>query len=191
LALPLGLLLAAWFIAASLFEKGGGFTPYVPLLDPLDLGLLAALAAIAAAFALAQAPAGWRSRLLLGLAFVGLSGLAARIAHHWGGVAFEPQALTESAVLQALLSSLWTTLSIGLMINGTRACARERWFAGFALLALVGVKLLFVDLSHSGTLAWTGSLIGIALLVLAAAYFAPMPPKDARSPPESEKSARR
>ena len=47
---------------------------------------------------------------------------------------------------------------------------------GFGLLAIVGAKLLLVDAAHAGTAIWTGTLIGVALLVIAASYFAPRPP---------------
>jgi uncharacterized membrane protein len=47
------------------------------------------------------------------------------------------------------------------------------------LLGVVGGKLLLVDAAGAGTLAWTGTLLGVALLVLAAGYFAPLPPKAA------------
>ena len=65
------------------------------------------------------------------------------------------------------------------MIRATRQGSRQGWYGGFALLAVVGVKLLAVDLANAGTAMWTGSLIGVALLVLAASYFAPVPPKAA------------
>ena len=43
---------------------------------------------------------------------------------------------------------------------------------------MVGGKLLLFDAAGRGTLMWTGTLIGVAILVLAASYFAPLPPKD-------------
>jgi uncharacterized membrane protein len=113
------------------------------------------------------------------LGFVWISTLAARIAHHWGGVRFESHALFHSALLQGMLTLLWSALAIGLMIRATRQGSRQGWYGGFALLAVVGIKLLAVDLANAGTAMWTGSLIGVALLVLAASYFAPVPPKAA------------
>jgi uncharacterized membrane protein len=47
---------------------------------------------------------------------------------------------------------------------------------GMGLLGVGGAKLLLVDLANSGTITWTASLIGVALLLLAAGYFAPAPP---------------
>ena len=176
--LPLSLLLSAWFVWTNLDEPGGALGRYIPLVDPLDLGLVAVLLTLRHARRLAGEPMVWPRWLALALALIGLAGLAARLAHHWGGVPFETDALMRSALWQALLSLLWTTFAIALMIRAARTFQRESWFAGFGLLAFVGAKLLLVDLGHSDTGAWTASLIGIALLVLAAGYFAPAPPKE-------------
>lgn len=176
--LPMTLLLAAWFAWASFREPGGVYGVYLPLLDPFDLGLIVVLRAIRETGQLGAKTAAWTSKLMPPLVLAGVSGLAARLAHHWGGVPFAAGALLSSALMQALLSIFWTLLAIGLMIQAVKTRRRRRWFAGFALLAVVGVKLLFVDLAHSGSGTWTASLIGIALLVLAAGYFAPVPPSE-------------
>ena len=47
----------------------------------------------------------------------------------------------------------------------------------FTLLGIVGAKLLLFDATGRGTLTWAATLIGVALLVLAAGYFAPLPPE--------------
>lgn len=177
-ALPLALLLSAWFIGVGFVEPGGVFPLYLPPLDPLDLSLLAVLVSLVQARKLAPGTADWPGWLAFPLALGGLAGLGARLAHHWWDVPFLVHELLASGVVQALVSIFWTVLAIALMIHAARASRRERWFAGFGLLALVGAKLLFVDLGHSGTGTWTASLIGIALLVLAAGYFAPVPPRE-------------
>lgn len=183
--LPLAVAAAGWSLLANFSHAGGGTgLPYLPLFNPFDLTQLAVLVAISC----------WLSRMrddpvpgweLVGrftawpafLGFVWISTLAARIAHHWGGVPFTAHALFHSALLQGMLTLLWSALAIGLMIRATRQSSRQGWYGGFALLAVVGVKLLAVDLANAGTAMWTGSLIGVALLVLAASYFAPVPPK--------------
>ena len=156
--------------------------PYVPPLNPLEIVCIAAIAAIiwwaecvreqleftrVAAFAV-------RIGYLLG--FVLLNFVLARVAHHWFGVAYQEQALFRSALFQGLLSFAWTCLAIGLMIHASRELRRANWFVGFALLAIVGAKLLLVDAANAGTAIWTATLIGVALLVIAASYFAPRPP---------------
>ena len=55
----------------------------------------------------------------------------------------------------------------------------------FALLAVVGGKLLLFDASGRGTVTWTLTLIGVALLVLAASYFAPLPPRAEAMPEQA------
>jgi len=65
---------------------------------------------------------------------------------------FEPGPLFDSSLCQALVTLPWTLTAIATMILAARSAHRPRWFAGFGLLA-------------------------VALLVLAASYFASMPPK--------------
>lgn len=177
---PMAFLLAIWFIAMTFREPGGLQGHYIPFLNPLDLVLLLALWTIhkvgKAAWNITSR--GFSEGTLFMLSLIGLMGLAARMAHHLGGVPFASDALFNSDMGQATLSLLWSLLAITVMIFGSRTRDRTRWFAGFSLLAVVGIKLLFIDLIHSGTAIWSASLIAIALLVLTAAYFSPMPPKN-------------
>ena len=183
--MPLAMAAAGWSLWANFSHAGGGSgLPYVPFFNPFDLVQFAVLAAITRWLVqMRDDPLpGWDGvgRFTAWPAvpgFVWISTLAARIAHHWGGVAFESHALFHSALLQGMLTLLWSAVAIGLMIRATRQGRRQGWYGGFALLAVVGVKLLAVDLANAGTAMWTGSLIGVALLVLAASYFAPVPPK--------------
>jgi uncharacterized membrane protein len=114
---------------------------------------------------------------LAGLAFIWLSAMAMRVAHHWGGVPFSADALMASGLAQSMLSILWTAIALTLMISATRQVLRSRWFLGFALLGLVGAKFVLVDVVNKGTVTWTLSLIGVGLLILAASYFSPAPPR--------------
>ncbi|MBK7424277.1 MAG: DUF2339 domain-containing protein [Propionivibrio sp.] len=190
--LPLAITAASWSLWANYSQTGGGSgLPYLPLFNPFDLTQLAVLAAIHNWLGqMRDKPLpGWEIGEMAGrftawpavLGFVWISALAARSAHHWGGVPFTGHALFHSPLVQGLLTLLWSAVAIALMIRATRQGSRQGWFGGFALLAIVGVKLLAVDLANSGTVMWTGSLIGVALLVLAAGYFAPVPPKAAES----------
>jgi uncharacterized membrane protein len=76
-----------------------------------------------------------------------------------------------------LLTLFWTVTAIATMIHASRRGHRARWYGGIGLLGVVGAKLLLFDAAGRGTLEWTATLIGVALLVLAASYFAPLPPK--------------
>ena len=173
---PVALVLFAWLLTTNLTHAGNGSgLPYLPVLNVFDLTQLLVLFAL------------WRwarsegnSIVLPGVyaaAFLWISTEAARITHHWGGVPFTPEAMFHSSMLQASLSLLWTSIAMGLMIFASQRALRTLWFGGFGLLAVVGVKLMMVDLASKGTVMWTLSLIGIALLVIAASYFSPAPPK--------------
>jgi len=189
LAIPLGAVpptvgLVFWSVFACLNHAGGGSgLPYLPLLnffDLLQLTVFAALLRVAAVFGWSP----WLRPAVGALAFLWLSTLAGRIVHHWAEVPFTWHSLWASNAFQALLTLFWTVTAIATMIRATRTVARPTedrrtaWFAGMTLLAVVGGKLLLVDAAGSGTLAWTATLIGVAVLVLAAGYFAPLPPKD-------------
>lgn len=173
---PIVLLLSAWVIYGNLTHSGGGSgLPYLPVLNPFDLMQFLAMYAI------------WkwlrttRSTLLpalYGIAFLWISAEAARLTHHWGGIPFEKHSLLASSMLQAGLSMLWTAIAMSVMVYASYSKQRTLWFNGFALLAIVGIKLMMVDLSNKGTAVWTLSLIGIALLIIAASYFSPAPPKE-------------
>ncbi len=178
---PVLVLLGSAVVFSGHYSADWGM-PYVPPLNPLEIVCIAAIASIiwwaecareqleftrAAAFAI-------RIGYLLG--FVLLNFILARVAHHWFGVAYQEQALFRSALFQGLLSFVWTCLAIGLMIHASRELRRTNWFVGFALLAIVGAKLLLVDAANAGTAIWTATLIAVALLVIAASYFAPRPP---------------
>jgi uncharacterized membrane protein len=50
------------------------------------------------------------------------------------------------------------------------------WRAGVGVLAIVVAKLLFVDLSGTGTVGRIVAFIGVGLLMLLVGWIAPQPP---------------
>ncbi|KIQ12183.1 membrane protein [Pseudomonas simiae] len=191
-ALPLALLMLGWFWLANIFSDGTAKPlPYVPLLNPLDLGLLFALLGIYLWSRSAAPERGPRVELIAqGVAGISLfaffTALVMRTAHHWGGVPFHLDALLESMLVQAGLSIVWTLIALGLMIGGHLRHRREVWLIGAALIAVVVAKLFFVELSNRGGLARIVSFIGVGGLLLVVGYFAPLPPK--RVEPEGASS---
>jgi uncharacterized membrane protein len=181
--------LALVLLVASLTLSGqGSGLPYLPLLSAFDVVQLLALAALWHATRGSAWTRPWQ-QLWYGatasLAFLWLSTLPGRVAHAWFGVRFDWDALAADAGYQALLTLTWTALAIGVMIHASRRHRRTHWYAGFGLLCVVGAKLLAVDAADSGTLTWTLTLLGVAALVLAASYFAPLPPRDPPAPSAS------
>lgn len=175
---------AGWLVIACTQNSGDGSgLPYIPALNPFDLVALSVLYTCRqwtynvpddkAANSLQEMV---RLGCYLGT-FLWLTTLAARIAHYWGDVSFQFDVLMHSYMMHAILSLIWTATSISLMIFATQHSQRRVWFVGFSLLAFVGVKLLMIDLANKDAVMWTASLIAIALLVIAASYFSPAPPK--------------
>ncbi|MBI6567700.1 DUF2339 domain-containing protein [Pseudomonas synxantha] len=183
--LPLAVLMLGWFWLANMFSDGSAKPmPYVPLISPLDLGLLFALLGV---YLWSRSVALQRGAqvTLIAQAVVGASlfafftALVMRTAHHWSGVPFHLDALLESMRVQAGLSIVWTLIALGLMIGGHLRHRREVWLVGAVLIAVVVAKLFFVELSNRGGLARIVSFIGVGGLLLVVGYFAPLPPKRA------------
>ncbi|AZE76179.1 DUF2339 domain-containing protein [Pseudomonas synxantha] len=183
--LPLAVLMLVWFWLANMFSDGTAKPmPYVPLISPLDLGLLFALLGV---YLWSRSVASQRGPqvTLIAQAVVGASlfafftALVMRTAHHWSGVPFHLDALLESMRVQAGLSIIWTLIALGLMIGGHLRHRREVWLVGAVLIAVVVAKLFFVELSNRGGLARIVSFIGVGGLLLVVGYFAPLPPKRA------------
>jgi len=172
-----------WFWLANIFSDGTAKPlPYLPMLNPLDLGLLFALLGIYLWSRSAAPQRGPRvesiAQGVAGLSlFAFFTALVMRTAHHWGDVPFQWDALLESMLVQAGLSIVWTLIALGLMIGGHLRHRREVWLIGAALIAVVVAKLFFVELSNRGGLARIVSFIGVGGLLLVVGYFAPLPPK--------------
>lgn len=173
----------AWTLAANAVSDGSAAPlPYLPLLNPLDLGVAWALAA-AALWLKDEAAAPWlaakgRPLAAAGLAaaaFVWLNAMLIRAFHHLGGVPFHLNGWMESFAVQTGLTLLWTTTALGLMWGSARQAARLPWAVGAALLGAVVLKLVAVDLSGSGTVTRIVSFIGVGVLMLVIGYVAPWP----------------
>lgn len=197
-ALPLALLMLGWFWLANIASDGTAEPlPYLPLLNPLEIGLLFALFGVyvwsrsaVSSLAIRVDYAEHATQVVAGVSlFAFFTALVMRSAHHWGGVPYELDALLESMLVQAGLSIVWTLIALSLMIGGHLRHRREVWLVGAALIALVVAKLVFVELSNRGGLARIVSFIGVGVLLLVVGYFAPLPPKRAEPTPGPEKPA--
>ena len=194
-AAPLALLMLGWFWLANVVSAGEAEPlAYLPLLNPLELGLLFALGAVFAWARLGLAELGveslrsqWLTQGVAGASlFALLTAMVMRTAHHWGGVPYQLDALLGSMLVQAGLSIVWTLIALPLMVLGNRLGRRELWLIGAALIALVVAKLFFVELGNRGGLERIVSFIGVGVLLLVVGYFAPLPARkaDADQPQE-------
>ncbi|VVP98175.1 hypothetical protein PS918_03902 [Pseudomonas fluorescens] len=197
-AAPLALLMLVWFWLANAFSEGGAEPlPYVPLINPLELGLMLALFGVSVwsrgavtQLGVNREFAAKATQVITGVSlFVFFTASVMRTAHQWSGVPFELDRLLESMRVQAGLSIVWTLIALGLMIGGYLRGRREVWLIGAALIGVVVAKLFFVELSNRGGLARIVSFIGVGVLLLVVGYFAPLPPKRVEAASDDEKPA--
>jgi uncharacterized membrane protein len=177
-----GLLL--WTLLANIASNGSARPlPYVPLANPLDIGIAAALLAVVLSLKSEPARTRWAAQpgvpvaLVGGASFVWLNAMVVRGFHHFGGVPFRFDAWTQSLAVQTGITLLWTTTALVLMWLSARRAMRWPWMTGAALLAAVVAKLLLVDLSGTGTVTRIVSFIGVGVLMLVIGYVAPLPGK--------------
>jgi uncharacterized membrane protein len=195
-AAPVAALLLGWlWLANSLGDGDAAPLPYLPVLNPLTIGMLIALFA-ATRWSFAWVPrlgvdADQLRRPLIAAAgvslFAMLTGEVMRAVHHWAGVPFAIEALLASMLVQMGLSIVWTLVALGLMISGHLRGRRVRWTVGAALIGVVVIKLFFVELGNSGGLSRIISFIAVGVLLLIVGYFAPWPP--ARTDHDKDKAA--
>ncbi|MCW5637329.1 MAG: DUF2339 domain-containing protein, partial [Rubrivivax sp.] len=182
----LALALWLWTLAANAFSNGAARPlAHVPLLNPLDVGVGIALLGVGLwlrshAARQAFAPRAWLAPAALGAAgFVWLNAMLIRAFHHWGEVPYRLHAWVNSQPVHTGIALLWTATALALMWLARKHALRAPWMVGAVLLAAVVAKLLFVDLSGSGTVARIVSFIGVGVLMLVIGYVAPLPTKAA------------
>ncbi|MCP1624213.1 DUF2339 domain-containing protein [Pseudomonas nitroreducens] len=185
-AAPVALALLGWFWLVNLFSNGAADPlPYLPLVNPLELGMLIVLAAIfqwtrlgLPQLGVAESSLRLPVQALLGASLFALLTMAVcRTAHHWGGVPFEFDSLSQSMLVQAGLSIVWALIALGLMIAGHLRGRRDFWLVGAVLLVVVVIKLFLVDRASGGSLERIISFIGVGVLMLIVGYLAPLPPR--------------
>src|SRR5581483_9548586 len=171
-AAPLLGVMWIWMLYANLTQDGGAGAR-VPLLNALDLAQVAIYAAAAAwvlrVRRLGVQLGGYRATLQVvsgATAFLWLNSMLLRTIHHWAGVPYAFDALTQSTLVQASVSVFWTVCALAMTVWATRRRSRALWFTGASLLGVTVVKLFMFDLSHVNGLARIVSFIGIGLMLL-------------------------
>jgi uncharacterized membrane protein len=192
-AAPLALLMLVWFWVANIASDGGADPlSYLPLINPLEIGLLLVLLAVLRWVQGGLAELGFDSEraerglwIVTGLsAFALLTAAVFRAVHQWADVPYRLDPLLASMLLQAGLSIIWTLLALVLMSWGHRRGSRQLWLIGAVLIGVVVAKLFFIELGNRGGLERIVSFIGVGVLLLIVGYFAPLPPREEASEPK-------
>ena len=176
------LLALAVGLVNSVFAAGAADPlPWVPVLNPLELGqLLSLLLAVSAVRAGRLHDVSFAPLLIAGLALLTLSAMALRAVHHLADVAWDLTVLLDDARAQAALTVVWTVLGTVAWLWGSRRRQYPVWLSGAILLAVALIKLLVVDRTYLSTVAGILSFLAFGVLAIAIGFFAPAPPRAGR-----------
>ncbi len=178
---PLMFFVLAWFMFMSINSDGSAEPlPYFPLLNPLDITLVAALLLFLVwhrhitkyfhTFGIA-------TPIVAGImAFTLLNGILLRTLHHWVGTPFQWESVFDYPVVQMSFTFMWAITAFILMLLAHKKSLRILWIVGAALMGLVVAKIFLLDLAQHGTVERIASFIGAGIMLLVMGYFAPLPP---------------
>jgi uncharacterized membrane protein len=152
--------------------------PWIPLLNPVELALVAVLALFAewSSTTAAQSVREQRTRLLTIAVFLLVTSATLRAVHQLAQVPWDA-GMFSIALTQASLSLVWSVLGVAGWIAGSRRRQRELWRASALLMGVVLAKLVLIDRLHLGNLPGIASFIGYGLLCTVVGYLAPAPPR--------------
>lgn len=184
--LPVTVFIGLWFLKGCAHISGDPHPlPYIPIINPLELIQLFVVMTVTFWVRGMNRDMTW-FRDAVGqvkgtafaaiLIFIWMNTVLGRTVHMYGNIPYHWDSLWHSIVFQACVSVLWTLLALLTMMWAARKRLRPHWFVGAGLLACVVLKLFFVDLSRSGTIARIVSFLVTGLLMLVIGYFSPLPP---------------
>lgn len=189
------LILGLWSLLINISNSGDPAPlPYIPFLNPVDLAQLVLFITIA--ICLRELPAITRPLFKVIviatsiLAFVWLTAVLIRSMHHYADIPFKLYYLLSNTAVQTAISILWTIIGMAAMLFASRKIVRTLWISGAVLIAVVLVKMIFVDLGASGTVERIVSFLVVGSLLVAMGYFSPIPDSDKESDPHGSKHAK-
>lgn len=179
---PALLLLAMAFIVGLFLEGSAAPLMYIPLLNPLELALIAIAALLLRIANANDSSWGDLRRLwpIVGFIFISLATL--RAVHHGHGEVWGMSVL-DSGFTQTSLTIVWSLLGVSSWVLGSKRGNRKLWIAGALLMGIVLGKLVIVDRLYMGNIPGIVSFLAVGLLLVGVGYFAPSPPKIERGEP--------
>lgn len=165
--------------------------PFIPVLNPIDLLLIAVMLFIARVLADDALPTDIRRTRPAALAvtlFVIATSMTLRAVHHLGGVPWNT-AMPQSSLAELSLTVVWSVIGVVAWVLGSKRGQRMLWIAGASTMAIVLLKLLLVDRVHLGNLFGIASFIAYGLLCTVIGYLAPAPPRQGAVPPSESSHA--
>jgi uncharacterized membrane protein len=186
----LSALLVMWNLILNLTNSGDPAPlVYLPFINPVDLTQVAFFVlALGSLKMMTPATRLQRNHILVILAslgFIWLTAVLTRSMHHYLGIPFDLSILLDDTRVQTAISILWTLIGMAAMLLASRRAVRLVWIAGASLVAVVLVKMFFVDLGASGGVERIVSFLVVGSLLVATGYFSPIPPKQPESTGEA------
>jgi len=180
----LSVLLLLWNLSVNITNSGDPAPlPYIPFINPVDLTQIAFFVLVLGSLKLLKPSMAEQRRHILvmlgGLCFIWLTAVLIRSMHHTVDIRFDLSAMAVDTRVQSAISILWTVIGMGAMLFASRRNLRPLWIVGASLVAVVLVKMFFVDLGASGTVERIVSFLVVGSLLVATGYFSPIPQKQA------------
>ncbi len=164
--------------------------PYIPLLNPLDLG--AGLACLTLWFWWQKTvklhnagfsrhlPATVGQAAICFMAFVVGHGLLLRAVAVLMYNSVYVSMIFPQQLAQVCITLYWGICGFTLMFTGSRLQTRRLWACGALLLLIAAIKTVALDTSSAATLARVAVYFGIGVLFICTGYFIPVPGSRAR-----------
>lgn len=162
--------------------------PWIPLLNPLELTLMAIMGITIAWLSsdlVVKELRDLRAPIIAGMVFFTVTNLTLRSVHHIGMVPWG-SAMWDSAAAQSSLTIVWSILGVIHWVIGSKRKSQALWAFGAFLMAVVLVKLIFIDRHHLGDLMGVGSTIAYGLLCVIIGFLAPAPQNSKMEQPPAE-----
>ena len=182
IVVSLSILLLAWSLLVNFFSNGDPAPlPYIPLFNPLDIAHVALFVSLIRSIKLFGIKLNSHFYpvfvILAGTAFIWITAVLIRSLHHYLDIPFDLSFMLQNTRVQTAISILWTVIGMATMLITSRRSIRTAWIAGAVLIAIVLIKMLFVDLGASGTVERIVSFLVVGGLLVAMGYFSPIPKK--------------
>ncbi|ANF82453.1 hypothetical protein A3K93_09785 [Acinetobacter sp. NCu2D-2] len=171
-------LMLAWIVCSQLFSQQAFAYYLMPVFNPFDLVSLGMLTAFIWML-LQQAKVGRDKGLVAVMMVLSLLWLSSyivlRALHMYVQTPFNSIEIWSNATIQLSLTILWVVLAFITMWSATWKKIQPMWILGGSILVVVTLKLVLLDLSHTGTLTRVISFLLAGGGMLLIAYIAPMP----------------
>lgn len=159
--------------------------PYIPLLNPLDLG--AGLTCLVMWFWWQKTvnihgknftrplPAAPGRAIICAMAFLAGHGVLLRSLAMFVYNDIPVSWIFDKQLAQVCITLYWGVCGFALMFTGARLKTRRLWVCGALLLLVAALKTVFLDTSSAATLAKVAVYFGIGVLFICTGYFIPAP----------------